>query len=188
MIHVFRPSESKSKVFWEAQRGLPFSYLAVGQTQTDEPVTGFDNDYHSAQIGTGDQDWELACAAIRAWKMFPGTWVAIWPAQTPIQEGERVLIHARVCGLWWSNACRIVYVIDTPTQFGFAYGTLPGHVECGEERFLVEKKADGTILYTIKVFSRPLFWMARVGYPIARFYQRKFVAHSQASMRNFVKS
>ena len=44
-------------------------------------------------------------------------------------------------GLWWLNACRIVYVVDEAgpvTKFGFAYGTLPGHAGTGEERFLVE--------------------------------------------------
>lgn len=188
MIHFMKPSEAASQAFWSKQRDLPFSYASVGQTNTDELVAGFDHDYHTTQIGMGERDWEQARAAIGAWKMFPGTWAAIWPDQTPIQVGACVLMHAQVCGLWWSNSCRIVYVIDTPTQFGFAYGTLPGHVECGEERFLVEKNPDGTILYTIKAFSRPRFWMARVGYPIARFYQRKFVAHSQASMRAFVQS
>ena len=47
----------------------------------------------------------------------------------------------RAIGLWWLNACRIVYVVDESgpiSKFGFAYGTLPGHVESGEERFLIE--------------------------------------------------
>ena len=37
-------------------------------------------------------------------------------------------------GLWWLNACRIVYVVDEAgpvTRFGFAYGTLPGHAGSG---------------------------------------------------------
>ena len=187
MITLFKPTEVQSKAFWGQQQQLPFSYSHVGQTRMEQEFSGFDHDYHSVKIGFGDADWERACVAIRAWKMFPGTWAAIWPEDTPIQVGETVLMHAKVCGLWWANSCRIVYVVDTPTQFGFAYGTLPGHVECGEERFLVEKMADGTILYTVKAFSKPRFWIARLGYPIARFYQRKFIAHSQAAMINLFK-
>ena len=33
--------------------------------------------------------------------------------------------------------CRIVSVIDGQTRWGFAYGTLPGHPEQGEEAFIV---------------------------------------------------
>jgi uncharacterized protein (UPF0548 family) len=29
--------------------------------------------------------------------------------------------------------CRVVYVLDEPERRGFAYGTLPGHPESGEE-------------------------------------------------------
>jgi len=89
-------------------------------------------------------------------------------------------------GLWWLNSCRIVYVIDIQDKFGFAYGTLPGHAECGEELFMVEKMPDGTVRYVLKAFSRPRVWLARLGYPIARAYQRKFVRDSKASMVKFV--
>jgi hypothetical protein len=30
-----------------------------------------------------------------------------------------------VFGVWTLNTCRIVYVVDEATRFGFAYGTLP---------------------------------------------------------------
>ena len=92
---------------------------------------------------------------------------------------------ARAGGLWWLNACRIVYVIDEPSpvrRFGFAYGTLPGHVECGEERFCVEHLADDSVWYDIRAFSRPRFWMTRLGYPLARRLQKRFAAESKAIM------
>jgi uncharacterized protein (UPF0548 family) len=45
-------------------------------------------------------------------------------------------------GLWSLNACLIVYVIEEEAsllkRYGFAFGTLPGHVERGEDRFTVE--------------------------------------------------
>ena len=43
---------------------------------------------------------------------------------------------ARALGHWWLKACRIVYVVDESgpiSQFGFAYGTLPGHAEMEKE-------------------------------------------------------
>jgi len=48
-----------------------------------------------------------------------------------------------------------VYVIDETVpvrRFGFAYGTLPAHVEQGEERFSVELHADGAVWYDLRAF------------------------------------
>jgi uncharacterized protein (UPF0548 family) len=92
----------------------------------------------------------------------------------------------RVIGLWWLNACRIVYVIDEggPVQrFGFAYGTLPGHVESGEERFLIEwDQGENSVWYDILAFSRPRHPLARLGYPFARLMQKRFARDSVKAM------
>ena len=40
---------------------------------------------------------------------------------------------------------RVVYVIDEPLRKGFAYGTLPGHPETGEEAFIVEYRDDDSV-------------------------------------------
>ena len=186
MPSIFKPSDSETSAFIERERNLPFSYVSVGCTQKEIPVSGFDNDFNSIELGQGEAVWEAAKEAIRQWKMFPGGWACIWPERTPIREGEVVAMQAKVMGLWWLNTCRIVYVIDIQDKFGFAYGTLPGHAECGEELFMVERTADGTVRYVIKAFSRPRVWIARLGYPIARAQQRRFVRDSKASMLNFV--
>lgn len=187
MPSIFKPSDSQTRSFLERERPLPFSYAAVGSTQNETPVPGFDNDINFAELGQGEAVWTAAKEAIRQWKMFPGGWACIWPETTPIRAGEVVAMQAKVTGLWWLNSCRIVYVIDIQDKFGFAYGTLPGHVECGEELFMVERMPDGTVRYVIKAFSRPRVWVARLGYPIARAYQRKFIRDSKASMLEFVR-
>lgn len=33
--------------------------------------------------------------------------------------------------------CRVVYTVTESRRRGFAYGTLPGHPECGEEAFVI---------------------------------------------------
>lgn len=182
-----KPIESQIRSFIEIEKTRPFSYTEVGHTRPDDPVRGYDNDFNFIKLGEGDATWQAAKAAIRQWKMFPGGWACIAPDDTPIREGETVAMSARVLGLWWLNSCRIVYVIDKEDQFGFAYGTLPGHAECGEELFLVEKTTDGTVRYVIKAFSKPRFWMARLGYPLVRLYQKKFVRDSKRSMHFFVQ-
>ena len=91
--------------------------------------------------------------------------------------GETVLVIARAGGMWWTNAARIVYTIDEPAaslvRFGFAYGTLPGHVESGEERFLIEWDSQtDQVWYDIRAFSRPRHLLTRIGYPFARAMQK----------------
>ena len=166
---------------------MAFSYPGVGLSRTGVAPPGFDDDFNSVVLGQGEAVWAAAKEAIRQWRMFPGGWACIHPAATPIRAGEMVAMTARVLGIWWLNSCRIVYVVDDERQFGFAYGTLPGHAERGEELFLVERADDGQVRYSIRAFSRPRHWLARLGYPLARAYQRKFVRDSKASMLRFVE-
>ncbi|HRI61209.1 MAG TPA: DUF1990 domain-containing protein, partial [Saprospiraceae bacterium] len=182
-----KPAETRMRAFIESEKDRSFTYRQVGQTRTNDRVPGFNNDFNFIELGRGEAVWQAAKAAVRQWKMFPGGWACIFPDDTPIREGEIVAMSAQVLGLWWLNSCRIVYVIDNEQQFGFAYGTLPGHAECGEELFMVEKTADGTVRYVLKAFSKPRFWLARLGYPIARMYQRKFVRDSKQFMLAFVQ-
>jgi uncharacterized protein (UPF0548 family) len=68
--------------------------------------------------------------------------------------------------------CRVVDVVDEPDRRGFVYGTLPGHPECGEESFVLERRPDGAIAFTVAAFSRPATLLARIGGPAARGMQR----------------
>lgn len=48
-------------------------------------------------------------------------------------------------GILTPNApCQVVYVLDEPDRQGFAYGTLPGQPESGEEAFVIERADDDT--------------------------------------------
>jgi len=60
-----------------------------------------------------------------------------------------------------------VTVVDEPRRQGFAYGTLPGHPERGEESFIVELGDDDTVSLVITAFSRPASLLARATGPIA---------------------
>ena len=80
------------------------------------------------------------------------------------------------------NAAKIVYVVEAPRRFGFAYGTLPGHVESGEERLLIELADDDSVWYDILAFSRPNHFLTRLGYPFVRRLQKRFSRDSAAAM------
>ena len=96
----------------------------------------------------------------------------------------------RCCGSSSLNAARIVYTIneDGPIKrYGFAYGTLLDHSESGEERFSVEwHSQDSSIWYDLFAFSRPHLMLAKLGYPLTRWLQRRFREGSQAAMAKAV--
>ena len=69
---------------------------------------------------------------------------------------------------------RVVYVIDEVNRAGFAYGTMKGHPESGEESFIVEKRDDDSVWLTVRAFSRAGTWYYRLVWPILRRQQRKF--------------
>ncbi|MFN7117385.1 MAG: DUF1990 family protein [Saprospiraceae bacterium] len=185
MIYFRLPKVEQVSLFLKNQAALPYTYAPVRQTAQaqERAVPHYDNDRLKLIIGSGEADFQRAKIAIQHWKMFPESWTRILPQHAPIQPDTTVAMHARFLGVWWRNACRIVYVVDEPERYGFAYGTLPGHVEAGEELFLVFKDEVGNVWYEIKAFSRPRHWLAKIGYPIIRLLQARFRRDSAVQMR-----
>jgi uncharacterized protein (UPF0548 family) len=185
MLSLRKPSGDALRRFLEAQAGLPYTYEAVGATARTPPA-GYVVDRTRIKLGEGGAVFQSAISALRRWEQFALGWVEAWPSDTPIQEGNAVAVMGRAIGVWWLNACRVVYVVDETgpiSKFGFAYGTLPGHVESGEERFLVEwDRGDDGVWYDILAFSRPNQFSARLGYPVVRRLQKRFGRASAAAM------
>lgn len=192
-----RPSEESLQQFLDTQRGLAFTYESVGGTAPrGELPADFAVDELRVELGRGRELFNAARQGIEAWAQFDLGWCEAWPRETPIRAGEVVAVVARSMGLWWANATRIAYVVDDPVEstedavarFGFAYGTLPGHVEMGEELFLVEwDRATDVVTYSILAFSRPRHPLARIGRPLVRRLQQRFREDSAAAMVRWVK-
>lgn len=185
MPSLRKPDAESIRQFRQAQAKLGFSYSAVGAT-ANVPPAGYVVDHTRMQLGNGEGIFEAAKSALCRWEHFHLGWVAASPIETPIEAGEVVAVLGRVLGLWWLNACRIVYVVDEVgpiTRFGFAYGTLPGHAESGEERFLIEwDRADDCVCYDILAFSRPNYVVTKLAYPLVRCIQKRFARDSAAAM------
>jgi len=191
MLSLRKPTDEAILAFLTAQAKLPFTYSAVGAT-AETPPAGYVVDHTRIKLGEGEPVFLSARAALQRWENFRLGWVEAWSPDTPIQSGEVVAVMGRAVGLWWLNSCRIVYVVDETgpiSKFGFAYGTLPGHVESGEERFLIEwNQAENIVLYDILAFSRPNHFLTRLGYPMVRRTQKRFGRDSAASMLKAVRS
>jgi uncharacterized protein (UPF0548 family) len=191
MLSLRKPSAESTRRFLTAQAKLDFSYSAVGATASQLPP-GFVVDRTRIKLGEGEPVFQAARAALQRWRQFDLGWMEAWSPETPIRTGEVVAIVARAMGLWWINACKIVYVVDESgpiSRFGLANGTLPDHAGSGEERFLIEwDRADNSVWYDILAFSRPNQLLSRLGYPMVRRTQKRFGRESAAAMLKAVRS
>jgi uncharacterized protein (UPF0548 family) len=186
MLTVRKPGDELRRRFLEAQSRLNFTYAEVGATAKSPPA-GYNIDHTRAALGEGESVFRAARRGLEQWEQFRIGWLEVWPPRTPIRAGETVVVIARVFGIWSLNTARIVYVVDdsseSMTRFGFAYGTLPGHVEAGEERFLVEwDRSDNRVWYDILAFSRPRHPLTRLGNFEVRRMQKRFARESAAAM------
>ena len=191
MISLRKPSAETIKAFLHSQSKLSFTYSAVGATATVPPA-GYNLNHSRTKLGEGEQAFLAAKAALESWTQFHLGWLEARPLESSIRVGGMVAVVGRSVGLWWTNACRIVYLIDDDVgplaRFGFAYGTLPAHAGTGEERFLVEwDRGDDCVWFDVLAFSKPHGFLAHLGRPWLRIVQRRFGKASGAALANAVR-
>jgi uncharacterized protein (UPF0548 family) len=166
---------------------MPFSYKEVGASQEGVVPQGYIVDRYRVGLGVGPEVYERAKEALRGWRQFGLCWVHLLPGEAPVEVGYTVAVLARHYGFWSLNAARIVYLIEESSEeverFGFGYGTVSGHAERGEERFLIERhREDDSVWYNVLAFSRPNHPLAWPGFPLARLLQRRFARDSKRAM------
>jgi uncharacterized protein (UPF0548 family) len=147
---------------------LPLTYPEVGATAGTLPA-GYHHLRVSAVIGHGRHRFDEAADAVMRWGMLRGAGVRVEATTEVATVGSEVLV-----GLGPLRApCRVVYVVEEPDRRGFAYGTLPGHPETGEELFAVRyDPADGTVHAEVTAFSRHGTWWSRLAGPVTSTAQR----------------
>jgi uncharacterized protein (UPF0548 family) len=106
------------------------------------------------------------------WDVHRATGLAVTVTEDRAVPGAVVLLRAGPAVAGLRIPCRVVYTISEADRQGFAYGTLPGHPEKGEEAFVVTI-TDGTdVHFRIRAFSRPATLPARLGGPLTRLAQQ----------------
>jgi uncharacterized protein (UPF0548 family) len=188
MFFLRRPTDRDIERFVQASRDLPLSYEPVGSARQRRP--GFEFDEHVAVVGQGDAAFARAKAALAGWRHFRLGWAELFPCQAPIEPGTVVAVLFRHLGFWSLNGCRVVYRIgdEGAGEFGFAYGTLPNHAECGEEIFTVTfDPQTGDVSYTIRAVSKPRAALARLGYPVVRLLQARFRRESSQAIARAIR-
>ncbi|MGW8432762.1 DUF1990 family protein [Curtobacterium citreum] len=78
---------------------------------------------------------------------------------------------------------RVVSIIDETDRKGFAYGTLEGHPLSGEESFVVERTADGSVWLQVRQFSQPASPKWRFLSPLLKRRQKVMAAKYLEALR-----
>ncbi|MBT8492913.1 MAG: DUF1990 domain-containing protein [Deltaproteobacteria bacterium] len=196
-ISVLKPSTRRIRTFVDRQRQLEFNYPSVGATRdldasADGRMLGdYNVDAARVTVGRGSEAFARATEAIKRWKMFELGWVQLcWP-DTRICTGSAVAILARVARGWLLNASRIAYTIEetgSRDRYGFGYGTLPGHLLRGEEKFMVTwDRESNQVDFELIAMSRPGQLFSWLSYPLVRRLQRRFRREACQAMQRAVQ-
>ena len=188
-----RPPRPDDQARLRRLRDLPLTYPDVGATARDRLPDGYRTLERSIALGTGEQVFERAAGALMSWQMHRRAGLTVLSTAPTASPGECVLLMIGRRPLVLTAPCRVLRAIDDEGEQvdgdqaggsragaertagerrqGFAYGTLPGHPESGEESFLVSLSSAGAVTFTVRAFSRPATTLARIGGPFTRLAQ-----------------
>ncbi|ARF77737.1 DUF1990 family protein [Kitasatospora aureofaciens] len=171
-----------------AARATEPTYPEVGATRRGRLPDGYAHLRRRVHLGHGPEVLERAGRYVLGWGSQLGTGFAVYPGG-PAREGATVLLRLSLPGSRWPRLvipCRVVWTVAEPDRIGFAYGTLPGHPECGEESFLVSMDAEGEVWFEVAAFSRLSAWYARLGRPVALLCQHLAIERYLAALAGHV--
>ena len=158
-----------------------FTYQDVGATR--EPghcPEGFHPLHVRTRIGEGEAVFRRAAEALLTWELHRALGVGVQADKDRAAPGVDVTIT--LAGVV-KAPCRVVWTTEEHRRAGWAYGTLKGHPECGEEAFVVDRTGDGTVWLTITAFSRAAKWYSRAGGPATRGLQHAYARRCGAVLR-----
>lgn len=148
----------------------PLTYPDVGATATGAPA-GYRHFTRTRALpgrtlsGVAEQ--------LMTWRVHEHAGLRVAASSPYVDEGVVLILRLGVGAFALRIPCRVVYVVDAPDRVGFAYGTLPGHPEEGEERFLLERVDEDRVTFTISAFSKPATTLSRAGGPLGRWVQAR---------------
>ncbi|WP_081788372.1 DUF1990 family protein [Candidatus Blastococcus massiliensis] len=166
----------------------PFTYDEVGGTGAAELPAGYHHATHTAVVGSGRADFERAATAVLDWGQQRGAGLRVRADGPAGRPGTVVVLTAGLPRLGYDIPCRVVWAATDGDERGFAYGTLPGHPESGEERFVVRLTPAGEVVYEIRVFFRLASPAARLAGPLSMVLQRLATARYVSAIRTAARA
>ena len=162
------------------------TYDDVGATLAGKRPEGFHHDRYDAVVGQGAEAFQRAITGLKTWKAHRLPGMRVFPAGLEVRNGATVVVTVGTPVAAIAAPCRIVGIVDGQTRWGFAYGTLPGHPEQGEELFAVSIAPDESVHFEIEALSRPADALVRLGGPIGRGVQRGATGAYLNALKRFV--
>lgn len=163
--------------------GAKLTYSEIGATAGELPER-----YHhltrQVMIGRGHQVFADAAIAIAGWQVQLRSGLTVSASAPTTTPGTVAMLGVGIGPLRLGAPCRVVYAVDERRRQGFAYGTLPGHPESGEEAFIVEHHGDDTVIFTVTAFSRPSTAIARIAGPGGHLIQSWMATRYLRSIRS----
>lgn len=150
-------------------RAAPFTYPDVGATAQNPFPAGYGYLHHSRDLPASR--FEEAADRLMSWQVHESAGLRVAASSRRVEPDAAVEMFLGPRWLGVRAVCRVVYVIEDDDRVGFAYGTLPGHQEAGEESFVLER-SDDRVTFTVRAFSRPASRLSRMGGPAGRVVQR----------------
>ena len=119
------------------------------------------------RLGAGDAAYHSVSEALMSFA--PQRGIGLRPLTTAARAAVDVDVLNRL--LVVGVPCRVVWAVEGPERTGFGYGTLEGHLESGEEGFLVERRGED-VYAVVRAYARASAWPARLGGPLTWRLQR----------------
>jgi uncharacterized protein (UPF0548 family) len=148
---------------------------------------------HHLDVGRADL-FPLAREAVLTWGLQEGAGVIVRPVRR-VHLGQ--VVDLRLNPVWPISprrsrgrdltlrvgSCVVTEVIDEESRAGFVYRTLPGHLESGEQTFLVERRPGGRLFTSITSDSVPGHPLLTTAAPLSVAAQRVMARRYAAGLR-----
>jgi uncharacterized protein (UPF0548 family) len=187
-ISARQPSRDDLDAWLARVQDQPITHGEVGATGASVLPSGYRHDRYSVRLGEGDTAFNRGRDALKTWQAHRHVGATLAPDNPAIAVGTDVIVAIRVGLVSVVVPCRIVSVTDNENRYGFAYGTLPGHPERGEEAFHIVRTMDAAVNFEVVAFSRPADWLARLGSPVARLIQTRITRGYLDGVRCYVEA
>lgn len=152
-----------------------FTYAETGATNDPSALPdGYNHLHYHAVVGTGRRAFAATGAAVVEWRMHEGMHVRPRAEAPRAEPGVGLTLTLGVRPFRVVAPCRVAWTKADERAIGFAYGTLPGHPERGEEAFLVELADDDSVHFTVTAFSGPAAWYTRAAGPLVPVLQHAY--------------
>ncbi len=163
------------------------TYPEVGATAGDLP-SGYRHVVRRAALGQGRDVFDGCATALMTWGVHRASGIDVRASNSPAQLSTVVSQLVGVRGLGVVAPCKVVYVVDEVDRRGFAYGTLPGHPESGEESFVVSLLDDQSVAFDLRSFSRSGNAISRIGRPVSHWVQDKMTDRYVAAAQRIART